>query len=87
MNRQRGDNKILAGYFFPQRGRVITNPWHNKFYLMWDALTKHRTEAFWQPWRHPQSLWGDEKNFQQIQQVAAPTISGLALTAYGSDIF
>ncbi len=34
--------------------------------------------AFWQPWRHPQSLWIDEKNFQQIQQVAASTISGLA---------
>ncbi len=42
---EKGDNKVLAGYFFLQRGRVITNPWHNKFYLMWDALTKHRTDG------------------------------------------
>ncbi len=42
---EKGNNKILAGYFFLQRGRVIINPWHNKFYLMWDALTKHRTDG------------------------------------------
>jgi hypothetical protein len=27
------------------RGRVITNPWLNKFYIMLDAFTKRRTDG------------------------------------------
>jgi exosortase D (VPLPA-CTERM-specific) len=41
----KNSSKLLAGYFFLQRGRVITNPWMNKFYLMWDAFTKKRTDG------------------------------------------
>jgi len=37
--------KLLASYFFFQRGRVITNPWMNKFYLMWDMILKQRTDG------------------------------------------
>jgi exosortase D (VPLPA-CTERM-specific) len=42
---KKGDTKILGSYFFLQRGRVITSPWMNKFYLMWDAFTKQRTDG------------------------------------------
>ena len=42
---KQGDTRILGAYFFLQRGRVITNPWENKFYLMWDALTQQRTDG------------------------------------------
>ena len=42
---EKGDARMLAGYFFFQRGRVITSPWMNKFYLMWDAFTKRRTDG------------------------------------------
>jgi exosortase D (VPLPA-CTERM-specific) len=45
MTLQKGDAKILGSYFFFQRGRVITSPWVNKFYLMWDAFTKRRTDG------------------------------------------
>ena len=38
-------HKLLGSYFFLQRGRVITNPWKNKLYLMWDAVTKRRTDG------------------------------------------
>ncbi|MCF8069437.1 MAG: EpsI family protein [Desulfobacterales bacterium] len=37
--------KMLAVYFFLQRGRVITNPWINKYYLMVDAITRQRTDG------------------------------------------
>jgi EpsI family protein len=37
--------KILGSYFFFQRGRVITSPWMNKVYLLWDAFTKRRTDG------------------------------------------
>ena len=45
MTWQRDDYKLLGSYFFFQRGRVITSPWMNKFYLMWDAFTKRRTDG------------------------------------------
>ncbi len=42
---KKGNHKMLGSYFFLQRGRVITSPWLNKFYLMWDAFTKRRTDG------------------------------------------
>ena len=36
---------LLAYYFFLQRGRVLTNPWLNKFYLAYDALKRRRTDG------------------------------------------
>ena len=42
---RKGDLRMLASYFFFQRGRVIASPWWNKFYLMWDAFTLRRTDG------------------------------------------
>ncbi len=42
---KQGNTKILGSYFFFERGRVITNPWMNKFYLMLDAITQKRTDG------------------------------------------
>jgi exosortase D (VPLPA-CTERM-specific) len=42
---EKESHKLLGSYFFLQRGRVITNPWKNKLYLMWDAVTKRRTDG------------------------------------------
>ncbi len=41
----KGDVKLLGSYFFFQRGRVITSPWLNKYYMMVDAITKKRTDG------------------------------------------
>lgn len=40
-----GDNTMIGSYFFFNRGRVITNPWLNKFYIMLDAFTRRRTDG------------------------------------------
>lgn len=37
--------RLLGSYFFLQRGRVITSPWLNKWYLVWDAVSKRRTDG------------------------------------------
>jgi exosortase D (VPLPA-CTERM-specific) len=37
--------RLLGSYFFLMRGRVLTNPWINKLYLMWDAFTQRRTDG------------------------------------------
>jgi exosortase D (VPLPA-CTERM-specific) len=42
---EKGSMRVLGSYFFFQRGRVITNPWLNKYWLMVDAFTKQRTDG------------------------------------------
>ncbi len=41
----KGNHRMLASYFFLQRGRVIVSPWWNKYYLMLDALKLGRTDG------------------------------------------
>jgi exosortase D (VPLPA-CTERM-specific) len=40
-----GNERELVYYWFQQRGRVITNEFSVKWYLFWDALTRHRTDG------------------------------------------
>lgn len=40
-----GEHKQLVYYWFQQRGRIITDEYHVKWYLFWDALTKNRTDG------------------------------------------
>lgn len=42
---EKGDMRILGSYFFFQRGRVITSPWLNKYWLIVDAFTRRRTDG------------------------------------------
>ena len=41
----KGDHRQLVYYWFQQRGRVVTNEYLVKWYLLWDALTKNRTDG------------------------------------------
>jgi exosortase D (VPLPA-CTERM-specific) len=40
-----GNQRELVYYWFQQRGRVITNEFVVKWYLFWDALTRHRSDG------------------------------------------
>jgi EpsI family protein len=40
-----GDQRSLVYYWFVQRGRIITNEFAVKWYLLWDALTRQRTDG------------------------------------------
>lgn len=40
-----GDQRELMYYWFPQRGRDITNDYLLKWYLLWDAITRDRTDG------------------------------------------
>ncbi len=42
---QKNGNRQLVYYWFPQRGRNLTNAYQLKIYVFWDALTKHRTDG------------------------------------------
>jgi len=40
-----GNRRQLVYYWFQQRGRIITDEFAVKWYLFWDALTRHRTDG------------------------------------------
>ncbi|HUU81139.1 MAG TPA: VPLPA-CTERM-specific exosortase XrtD [Acidobacteriota bacterium] len=42
---QKGPYKQLSYFWFPQRGRVLTNAYQLKIFAFWDALTKQRTDG------------------------------------------
>jgi len=42
---QKVDQRQLAYYWFPQRGRVLTNAYQLKLFAFWDALTRQRTDG------------------------------------------
>ena len=35
----------LAYFWFPARGRILTNAWELKIYTFWDSLTRQRTDG------------------------------------------
>lgn len=37
--------KMFANYFFFQRGRTSNSIWENKLFLMWDSITKNRSDG------------------------------------------
>ncbi|NOT85614.1 MAG: EpsI family protein [Methylococcaceae bacterium] len=41
----KGESKQLVYYWFQQRGRIITNEYLVKWFLLWDSLTKNRTDG------------------------------------------
>ena len=40
-----GNQRQVVYYWFQQRGRIITNEFAVKWYLFWDAITRHRTDG------------------------------------------
>jgi EpsI family protein len=42
---QKGDQRQLVLYWFKQRERVIANEYLVKFYVLWDAMTRQRTDG------------------------------------------
>ena len=41
----KNDHRQLVYYWFPQRGRNLTNAYQLKIYVFWDALTQQRTDG------------------------------------------
>ena len=42
---QKGSFRQLSYYWFPMRGRVLTNAFQMKWWTFWDALTRQRTDG------------------------------------------
>jgi exosortase D (VPLPA-CTERM-specific) len=55
-----GDQRQLVYYWFQQRGRIVTNELAVKWYLFWDAVTRHRTDGAMVRIIAPVQIGGDE---------------------------
>jgi EpsI family protein len=42
---QKGDDRQLVSYWFQEQGRVLTNEYLVKLFIVWDALTRNRTDG------------------------------------------
>jgi exosortase D (VPLPA-CTERM-specific) len=42
---QLGSTREIVYYWFQERGRHLTNEYQVRWYLLWDALTRHRTDG------------------------------------------
>ncbi len=45
MSLEKDNRHLIGSYFFLQRGRVLTSPWMNKWYLLEDSIAKRRTDG------------------------------------------
>jgi EpsI family protein len=42
---EKSGQQQISYFWFPARGRILTNAWEMKLYTFWDALTEHRTDG------------------------------------------
>ena len=84
---QKGDAKQLAYYWFPQRGRVLTNAYELKLYTFWDALTKKRTDGALVRVITPiYPLEGIERAEQRLQNFLKDAVPALGRHLPGKDL-
>ncbi len=55
-----GDQRQLVYYWFLQRGRIVTNEFAVKWFIFWDAVTRHRTDGAMVRIITPIPIGGDE---------------------------
>jgi exosortase D (VPLPA-CTERM-specific) len=73
-----GNQRQLVYYWFQQRGRVITNEFAVKWYLFWDAVTRHRTDGALVRIITPVPLGGNEADAdRQLSEFAARIVPSL----------
>jgi exosortase D (VPLPA-CTERM-specific) len=77
---QKGDYKQLSYYWFPMRGRVLTNIWEMKIYNFWDALTRQRTDGalvrLITPVYKGESVNNAEKRLRAFMEDIIPVLDG-----------
>ncbi len=68
----------LSYYWFPMRGRVLTNMWQMKVYTFWDALTRQRSDGalvrLITPVYPSESLTEAETRLQEFTKLIVPVL-------------
>ena len=75
---QKSGFKQLTYYWFPQRGRILTNAYQLKIYAFWDALTRQRTDGalvrVMTPVYEPEGLADAEERLQGFTRDIMPVL-------------
>ena len=76
---QKSGFKQLTYYWFPQRGRILTNAYQLKIYAFWDALTRQRTDGalvrVMTPVYESEGLEDAEERLQKFTREIVPVLS------------
>jgi EpsI family protein len=74
----KNDFRQLSYYWFPQRGRILTNAYQLKLYAFWDALTRQRTDGalvrIITPVYKDENLENAEKRLQSFTRELVPVL-------------
>ena len=77
---QQGAERQLVYYWYQQRGREITDEWTVKYYVIADALTKHRTDGalvrLITPIYPTENEADADKRLQEFTRILLPSLSG-----------
>ena len=77
---QKGENRQLVYYWFQQRGRNLTGEYAVKFYIMWDALTKRRSDGalvrLVAPLAAGENIEAADRRLQAFASEVVPRLSG-----------
>jgi len=76
---QKGSCRQISYYWFPMRGRILTNIFQIKWYTFWDALTRQRTDGalvrIIAPVEANETLSDAEKRLQSFVRKIYPVLS------------
>jgi len=77
---EKGGVKQLAYYWFPQRGRILTNLYQLKIYAFWDAINRRRTDGalvrLITPVYLNEGLTDAERRLQIFARLVVPQLNG-----------
>ena len=75
---EKNGSRQLSYYWFPQRGRVLSDMYQLKAYAFWDALTRHRTDGalvrLIAPVYEPEMLEDAEARLQGFARLFVPIL-------------
>jgi EpsI family protein len=75
---QLGSARQIVYYWFEERGRHLTNEYVVRWFLFWDALTKHRTDGglvrLVAPWPAGASEEGVDAQVRALGNQIVPTL-------------
>jgi len=76
---QKGTYRQISYFWFPMRGRILTNAFEMKWYNFWDALTRQRTDGalvrIIAPVGQDENPVDAEKRLQEFVRAIAPILS------------
>lgn len=75
---EKSGSRQLGYFWFPARGRILTNAWEMKLYTFWDALTRRRTDGalvrLITPITGSESVEEAEKRLQEFTKQIVPIL-------------